>query len=505
VRAPALLIVALITGLGAALRLVVGGQSMFADELSTYWIVAGRSLGDVLSVVRTDAEITPPLYFVATWLTTRIDLAPELVRAPSLIAGIATIPLVYVLGLRTAGRAAGLVAAALTALSPFMVYYSAEARGYALMIALVVLSTIALLAAVDGGRARWWVAYGACACLAVYTHYTSVFALAAQLLWLLWAHPEARRPALLASAAAAIAFLPWAGGLHGDLTSATTDILSALSPLTWSFVRTSLLHWAIGYPYAIESTRILALPGELALVLLAVAGLAALAGLMAARSSRSARGARAGGLDRRLVLLVVLAVSVPLGTAVASAVGSNILGTRNLAASWPAFALCLAAFLVAGGPRLGPLAAALAIAAFAIGAVKLLGPDFRRPDFQGVAAAIDRAAAPADVVVDGAPFSPAGVPGALDAALERPHERFYLGRDEVEYDPFRILAPAPPTEDVIERAVAAAGGRRLFMAFTRGSPLIDEAVAALPPGYRRADERTYPGLVPLVLLVVERR
>src|SRR5688500_727001 len=172
---------------------------MFADELSTYWIVAGRSLGDVLSVVRTDAEITPPLYFVATWLTTRVDLAPELVRAPSLIAGVATIPLVYVLGMRTVGRAAGLVAAALTALSPFMVYYSAEARGYALMIALVVLSTIALLAAVDGGRAGWWVAYGACACLAVYTHYTSVFALAGQLLWLLWAHPEARRPAILAS------------------------------------------------------------------------------------------------------------------------------------------------------------------------------------------------------------------------------------------------------------------------------------------------------------------
>jgi hypothetical protein len=501
VRAPALLTVALITGVGAALRLVAGGQSLFADELSTYWIVAGRGLGDVVSVVHTDAEITPPLYFVATWLTTRVDLAPELVRAPSLIAGVATIPLVYVLGLRTVGRAAGLLAAALTALSPFMVYYSAEARGYALTMALVVLSTIALLAAVDGGRARWWVAYGACACLAVYTHYTSVFALSGQLLWLLWAHPEARRPAVLASAGAAVAFLPWAGGLHGDLTSATTDILSALSPFTWSFVRTSLLHWAIGYPYAIESTRILALPGELALVMLALAGLAALAGAMAARVGPGARPAR---LDRRLVLLVVLAASVPLGTAIASAVGSNIFGTRNLAASWPAFALCLAAFLRAGGPRLAPLAAALALGAFAIGAVKMLGPDFRRPDFQGVAAAIDRDAAHRDVVVDGAPFSPAGVPGALDAALERPHRRFYLGRDEAEYDPFRILAPAPPTEDVVERALAAADGRRLFMAFTGGSPLMDEAVAALPGGYRRVEERTYPGLVPLVLLVFER-
>jgi mannosyltransferase len=494
VRALPFLTIALITGVGTALRLVVGGQSLFADELSTYWIVTGRSLGDVFSVVHTDAEITPPLYFVATWLTTRIDLAPELVRAPSLIAGVATIPLVYLLGIRTVGRRAGLVAAALTALSPFMVYYSAEARGYALMIALVVLSTLALLAAVDGGRARWWVAYAACACLAVYTHYTSVFALGGQLLWLLWAHPEARRPALAASAGAAIAFLPWLSGLRSDLGSDTTDILSALSPFTPSFVRTSLLHWAIGYPYAIESTRILELPGVPALVMLALALLIALAGLAASRMR----------VDRRLLLLVVLAVSVPLGEALVSAVGSNLFGTRNLAASWPAFALCLAAFLVAAGPRLGPAAAALAIGAFAIGAVKLLGPDFRRPDFQAVAAFIDRSAAPGDVVVDGAPFSPAGVPAALDAAFERQHRRFYLGRDEVRYDPFRILAPAPRTDAVIARAVAAADGRRLFMAFVGRSPLMAEAVAALPAGYRRVEERTYEGLVPVVVLVFER-
>jgi hypothetical protein len=41
----------------------------------------------------------------------------------------------------------------------------------------VMLSTLAMLAALDDGRARWWVAYGACTCGAVYTHYTVVFAL----------------------------------------------------------------------------------------------------------------------------------------------------------------------------------------------------------------------------------------------------------------------------------------------------------------------------------------
>ena len=130
-----MLIVAALTAVGVALRLAVAHQSLAADELSTRWIVAGHGLGDVLSAVRTDAEITPPLSFVAAWLTTRIDVTPELLRAPSLVAGAAVIPLVYAVGLRTVGRRAALVATALTAFSPFMIFYSAEARGYELMIA----------------------------------------------------------------------------------------------------------------------------------------------------------------------------------------------------------------------------------------------------------------------------------------------------------------------------------------------------------------------------------
>src|SRR6266540_2301771 len=98
--------VAAITMVGAAVRLVLLHDSLFADELSTYWIVSGNSLGGVVSTVHTDAEITPPLYFVLAWLTTRLDLTAEMLRAPSFLGGVAAIPLVYLLGLRTVGRAA---------------------------------------------------------------------------------------------------------------------------------------------------------------------------------------------------------------------------------------------------------------------------------------------------------------------------------------------------------------------------------------------------------------
>src|SRR3954470_6843369 len=181
-----MLIVAALTAVGVALRITIAHQSLFADELSTRYILAGHGLADMVSVVHTDAEITPPLYFVAAWLTTRLGFAPELVRAPSLLAGAAAIPLAYLLGVRTVGRRAALVAAALTTFSPFMVYYSAEARGYAVMVALVLGSTLCLLTATERGGTRWWSLYAVCACGAVYSHYTSVFALAGQLGWLLW-------------------------------------------------------------------------------------------------------------------------------------------------------------------------------------------------------------------------------------------------------------------------------------------------------------------------------
>ena len=168
---------------GGVLRLVVARQDLFGDELATYWVVSTRGLRGVVETVSTTAEITPPFSFVLSWLTTRLGLSPELVRLPALVAGIAAIPLVYAVGTRTVGRSAAVLGAALTTLSPFMIFYSAEARGYGLLMGLLLLSTLALLLAIDTDKAGWWVLYGLCVCLAAYTHYTAVFVLVGQLGW----------------------------------------------------------------------------------------------------------------------------------------------------------------------------------------------------------------------------------------------------------------------------------------------------------------------------------
>ncbi len=490
----AVLVMGVLTAAGAFLRVQVAHQSLFADELSTYWIVTSRELGRVLVTVYSHAEISPPAFFVASWLTTRLGDTPELVRLPSLIAGITTIPLIYLLGCRLVDRTTGTVAAALTACSPFMIFYSAEARGYALLMFIVALSTFTMLLATDTRRTRWWIAYACATCAAVYTHYTGVFVLGAQLAWLLWAHPEVRRTASWATLAAAVGFLPWVPGLVRDFQSWTLPILFFLQPFTPYAVRRSLEHWAIGYPYIINR-GVLDLPGSFALGLLAVAFLLALIGL-GIGMVRPREEARPRRLAPRTVLVLLLATSVPVGAALFSAGGVQLFSVRGLAASWPGFALLLATFLCAAGPRLGRVAAALAVIAFALGAGKMLTEPFARPGYRTAAAFIDRHALPDDLVLDHTGVLSPGPLTGVDVAFRRPHRVVRAGAPQERDHPFGFDDPKIPFAQAVEEATAAADGGRIFLVSHAPPPRTLGQDSALPV-YRLTASEHYTGIVPV--------
>ncbi len=499
------MLVGALSVVGVLLRLRIAHQTLFADELSTYWIVTGRSLGGVWSIVGhrypwgATTEISPPLYFMAAWLTTQLGHAAELVRGPSLLAGALSIPVIYLLGRRTVGRRAALVATALTALSPFMIYYSAEARPYALMMLLVMVSTLAMLAAVDDGRARWWVLYAVASCAAVYAHYTCVFVLGAQLVWVMWAHPELRRPALLANVAAIAGVLPWAPGMIHQLNSTTTAIFSALSPFTVPYVRSSLEHWALGFPYA-DVGGLGVLPGRLALLLLGLAAIIVVVGV-GAEVRRRGRVTGLAGCDRRVLLILVLLLATPVGEAVVSAFSTHLLGVRNLAASWPAFALSLGAVLIAAGPRLGLAAAGLAIAAFALGAGKMLEPRFQRPDVQALASYIDRHAAAGDAVVDTTIFSSPGPLGPLDANL---HRRLYVVRANAPAERDHPFGPSdmPVTFDAATGAARDRHPPRIFLTELIYRPGSGTFQRSPIPGYHLVSTHTYRGIVGVAVQVL---
>ena len=501
VGASATLAVVALTVLGGVLRALLIGEGLYGDELSTNWVVTTHGFADLLSTVHSNAEITPPLYFVLSWLTTRLGETPELLRLPSLVAGTATIPLVHAVARRTVGPAAALVAAALTAFSPLLVFYSSEARAYAVMVALVVVSTLALLLAVDRRGVRWWALYAAASCLAMYAHYTCAFVLAAQAVWVLWAHPEARRAALLANVAAAVAFAPWATGLVNDLTSPTTDLFEALQRFDATTVRITVEHWLVGHPFTYPDTGLRALPGWIGLVPFALGLAVALAGLVLRLRER--RPGSWPAIDRRVVLVVVLALATPVGELVVSALSTNLFGVRNLAASWPGLALALAALLAAPGPRLRLVATSLVVFAFVVAGASMLRDRFGRPDFPAAADFIERTAAPGDVIVDAAVFGVTpGPESPLDAAMTRPRPTFRIGAPQQRERPFTFQDRTLPPEQVIRRAVAAADGRRLFIV-SLGDLLVNanQATPLLPSGYRRIETRSYPGMLDVQVLV----
>ena len=91
---------------------------------------------------------------------------------------------------------------------------------------------LAMLRAVEGGGWRWWVLYGASACLALYSHYTAVFVVVAEGLWALWAHRERMRPLLYTQAAIIAGYLPWVPGfLEQRKDKIGVEVISAVAPV----------------------------------------------------------------------------------------------------------------------------------------------------------------------------------------------------------------------------------------------------------------------------------
>ncbi len=471
-----LAVVGLLALAGFAIRLAVAHESLFADELSTYWISGTHGLHGVLSLIYgtsaiKHAEITPPLSFVASWVTLHLAHTPVALRLPSLLAGTLTIPVLYLLGTRTVGRRPALVATALATVSPFMIFYSTEARAYGLLMLLVTGSTLSMLLAVDTGRRVWWWVYAACAALAFWTHNTCLFVLAAQLVWVLWAHPEARRAALLATLGAVIGVLPWLPGFFDELHSPTLKILSALAPFDAHDVWVILGHWAMGYPYG-ALARLTQVPGDLGLALISVGTLLAVGGLIAGYvRARPVRPALRR--EDRIWLLALLLVVTPVAEALFSAVSTHIFGLRNLAASWPALALVFAYLVIAAGRRIGPAAAALVVVGLALGAARMVADDYGRPDYGSAARYVERAVRPGDAVIDETgDLSPGPLTG-FDVALSRPLPTIRALAPAERDHPFTLRDPYVTVAAATGQALAQVRpGGRVFVVGGQASPSV---------------------------------
>jgi hypothetical protein len=116
-------------------------------------------------------------------------------RLPAVLEGAALIPIAYLLGRAAAGRAGGLLAAALLVGHPSFVVWSRQAWFYALYVFLYALALLFILRAQQTGRDRDQLLAGLCVSLTLYAQEVGVFLLiplGVQILARLWS--DRRRP-----------------------------------------------------------------------------------------------------------------------------------------------------------------------------------------------------------------------------------------------------------------------------------------------------------------------
>lgn len=127
------------TLVAAALRAFhLGSQSLWIDEVFT-WFRA--DVGRPLTLAAVLEDVHGPLYSVLVHLWGALAGDAEwALRAPSFLCGVAVVPALAWLAVRWLGRETAVPAAWLAACSPFLVWYSQEARNYMLLVLCVCLA-----------------------------------------------------------------------------------------------------------------------------------------------------------------------------------------------------------------------------------------------------------------------------------------------------------------------------------------------------------------------------
>ncbi|MDX6615995.1 MAG: mannosyltransferase [Solirubrobacterales bacterium] len=172
------IVVAALMGVAVAIRLLLVRGIWVDEAISIHQ--AHMSLPGMLADLRA-TDNHPPLYFLILWATTRALGYGELaVRLPSIVAGTLLVPSLFLAGRALFDRRTGLLAAALGSVAPLVVWYSQEARMYALVMLFVTLAVWAQARILSDGRPRYWVAYAVFAIALIYTNYFAAIAIAIQ-------------------------------------------------------------------------------------------------------------------------------------------------------------------------------------------------------------------------------------------------------------------------------------------------------------------------------------
>ncbi len=195
-------------------------QSLWRDEVDALRF-AQLPLSQYLSIFSQPGQ-NGPLYFLLLRGWVALAGTGEFsLRYFSLLPGVVAVALTLALGRRLWGAYVSFIAAALVAASPYLVWYSQEAKMYALITALALLSLYALRRA-TAGQPYWWAVVVVATSLAMYSHILAALLIPLQLALLAVWPPADRRGWAQAAAAFAALVLPYVPLLRWQLPMALT-------------------------------------------------------------------------------------------------------------------------------------------------------------------------------------------------------------------------------------------------------------------------------------------
>lgn len=169
--------VAALTCSALLLRAIGLDSGLWIDEIYSLVDSFRPALAQIVTVFPRDNQ--HPLYSVLAHIAiAAFGEAPWAIRLPALLFGVASVPLLYALGLQVTDRREALLSAALLTVSYHHVWFSQNARGYTALAFFALLSTWLLLRNLERPAAGTLVAYSIAVALGTYTHLTMAFVLA---------------------------------------------------------------------------------------------------------------------------------------------------------------------------------------------------------------------------------------------------------------------------------------------------------------------------------------
>lgn len=318
----------------------LGAQGFWYDEWFTINVIGQRPVELLKAVSIT--ESTPPLYYLLAAGWERLFGSGEFgLRSLSALLGTATIPVVYAAASALSSRRAGLVAAALTATNPMLIWYSQEARSYSLLVFLSALSFFLFVRALQGAGARWLWAWAVASAFALNAHYFAICLIVPEAAWLLFRRRGSRADVALAAGAflvVAIALSPLVASQEGNPDFSLLGLNDRVFQVPEHFLVGLNAPWQI-------LPALVGAPLAAALVYV----------LVRAEQSAQRAAALAGGVALAGGAIVLVAA---LG-------GTDYLLSRNLLELWVPTGVALGAAL--GARRAGPLGPATAVALCMVG------------------------------------------------------------------------------------------------------------------------------------------